>query len=99
MLTKEQSLFPAATSQLEDNAFITGKSDFYGGQAVNGLFADISSTVDTGFQWLPFMDFVYSSYEDTLGSAIASKGDLSAGLDAWQDAVVQYANQQGFTVK
>lgn len=36
------------------------------------------------------MDFVDSSFNDTLGKAIANKGDLSAGLDAWQNALVTY---------
>ena len=98
LLATQQFLFPAATSVLEDDAFLTGESEFYGGQAVNGEFAAISSTVDTEFQWLPYMDFVYSSFEDTLGKAIAEKGDLSAGLDAWQAAVEEYGTQQGFTV-
>ena len=30
--------------------------------------------------------------------AIAEKGDLAAGLDAWQDALVSYGEEQGFTV-
>ena len=48
---------------------------------MNELFSDISTTVDTEFQWLPFMDYVYSSCNETLGKAIAEKGDLAAGLD------------------
>jgi multiple sugar transport system substrate-binding protein len=34
-----------------------------------------------------------------VGKAIADKGDLSAGLDAWQKSLVSYGKQQGFTVK
>jgi len=60
--------------------------------------AQISTTVDTDWQWLPFMEFAYSSGNDTFGAAVAAKGDLSAGLDAWQAALVDYAKQQGFTV-
>jgi multiple sugar transport system substrate-binding protein len=94
----EQFLFPAATSALENEEFVGQESEFYGGQKVNELFAEISTTVDTEFQWLPYMDFAYSSFEETLGDAIASKGDLAAGLDAWQEALVEYGEQQGFTV-
>ena len=54
--------------------------------------------MDTDWQWLPFMEFAYTNFNETFGAAVAAKGDLSAGLDAWQDAIVAYANQQGFKV-
>ena len=44
------------------------------------------------------MEFAYTSFNETFGAAVAAKGDLAAGLDAWQDALVDYATQQGFTV-
>lgn len=95
----EQFLFPTRTEVLTDPAFADQESEFYGGQRVNEIFAEISATVDTDFQWLPFQDFVASSFIDTLGKAISEKGDLSAGLAAWQDAIVTYATEQGFTVQ
>ena len=99
MLTQKQSLFPTNNAVLQSSAFANAKSAFYGGQQVNKLFSQISTTVNTKFEWLPFTDYAYSSFNDTLGDAIAKKGDLSAGLDAWQAALVSYATQQGFTVK
>ncbi|PJJ70563.1 multiple sugar transport system substrate-binding protein [Diaminobutyricimonas aerilata] len=98
-LATEQFLFPPQQSVLDDPEFTDLESEFYGGQQVNQLFSEISETVDTEFQWLPFMDFAYSSYEETLGTVIAAKGDISAGLDEWQDALVGYAESQGFTVE
>lgn len=98
-LATEQFLFPPQVSVLEDPAFVDQESAFYGGQKVNQLFADISQTVDTDFQWLPYMDFVYSSYEDTLGTVLTEKGDIAAALDVWQDQLVDYATDQGFTVE
>lgn len=98
-LATEQFLFPPQVSVLEDPAFVDQESEFYGGQKVNQLFSEISETVDTDFQWLPFMDYVYSTYEETMGGVIADKGDLSAALDTWQDQLVKYAEDQGFTVK
>ena len=74
-LATEQFLFPATTATLDDPAFVDQESEFYGGQKVNKLFAEISDTVDTDFQWLPFMDYVYSTYEETIGKRIADKGD------------------------
>jgi multiple sugar transport system substrate-binding protein len=34
-----------------------------------------------------------------VGKAIADKGDIAAGLDQWQDLLVKYGKDQGFTVK
>jgi multiple sugar transport system substrate-binding protein len=99
MLATEQFLFPPQNSVLENPEFADQESEFYGGQQVNALFADISETVDTDFQWLPFMEYVYSSYEETMGTVIADKGDISAALDEWQDQLVSYAESQGFTVE
>jgi multiple sugar transport system substrate-binding protein len=95
----KQFLFPPANNVLTASAFLDQKSAFYGGQTVNKTFAEISKTVDTKFEWLPYMDYAYSSFNDTVGKAIADKGDLSAGLDAWQKSLVSYGKQQGFTVK
>jgi multiple sugar transport system substrate-binding protein len=99
MFATKQFLFPVSNAVLQDQSFLGQKSAFYGGQTVNQTFADISTTVDTKFEWLPYMEYAYSNYNDTLGKAIADKGDLSAGLDAWQNALVSYGKQQGFTVK
>ncbi|WP_245861245.1 ABC transporter substrate-binding protein [Compostimonas suwonensis] len=99
MLANDQSLFPTTNATLEDPAFVDTTSDFFGGQKVNQLFAEISPTVDTDFDWLPFMSFVGSSFTDTLGKAIADRTDLETGVAAWQQELVDYATQQGFTVE
>ncbi len=94
----EQFLFPAMNYVLTDPSFTGQESKFYGGQKVNEKFAQISETVSTDFGWLPFMDYVYSNFNETLGKAFADKTDAVAGLQAWQDACVKYAKDQGFTV-
>ncbi len=99
MLANKQFLFPTTKATLSDPAFVDQKSEFYGGQQVNKFFAGVSNTVDKKFEWLPYMDYVNSSYTSTLGKAIANHGDLKAALAAWQQQVVNYGKQQGFTVK
>ena len=94
----QQFLYPPQISVLENPEFVELESEFYGGQQVNKLFAEISETVDTDFQWLPFMDYAYASYEENVGTVIAAKGDIADALDAWQDDLVTYAEDQGFTV-
>ena len=98
-LANEQSLFPVTVATLEDPAFTNYVSEFFGGQRVNETFADIALTVSTNTRHTPIGDFLNQSQNDTLGKAIAEKGDMVAGLTAWQEAVVAYAQQQGFTVK
>jgi multiple sugar transport system substrate-binding protein len=98
MMANEQFLFPALNEILEDPSFVDQESKFYGGQKVNEKFAQISQTVSPDFQWLPFMDFVYTNFPETLGKAFADKTDAVAGLQAWQDACAKFAKDQGFTV-
>jgi multiple sugar transport system substrate-binding protein len=98
MMANEQFLFPALNEILEDPSFVDQESKFYGGQKVNEKFAQISQTVTPDFQWLPFIDFVYTNFNETLGKAFADKTDAVTGLQAWQDACAKYAKDQGFTV-
>ena len=97
MMANEQFLFPALNEILEDPSFLN-QEKFYGGQKVNEKFAQISRRSAPDFQWLPFMDFVYTNFDETLGKAFAEKTDAVAGLQAWQDACAKYAKDQGFTV-
>lgn len=97
-LATEQFLFPPSTEVLKNPKVADQAPEFFGGQKVNALFTQISETVGTDFAWLPFMDFVYSNFNDTLGKAMADRTDLVAGLQKWQDAVAGYAKDQGFTV-
>ena len=94
----EQFLFPVRNEILTDPTFVGQESKFYGGQKVNEKFAQISETVAPDFQWLPFMDFVYTNFPETLGKAFADKTDAVAGLQAWQDACAKFATDQGFKV-
>jgi multiple sugar transport system substrate-binding protein len=99
MMANKQFLFPTTNGTLQNPAFSQQAAPFYGGQQVNKLFADISKTVPEDFHWLPFMDYAYSSGSETVGKAIANKGDMVGALKTWQDQLVSYAKQQGFTVK
>ncbi|KQS72176.1 ABC transporter substrate-binding protein [Modestobacter sp. Leaf380] len=99
LFANQQFLFPASTELLADESFTGSEVAFFGGQKVNELFAGIAETVDTDFTWLPFMEFVYSSFNETVGTAIGDRGDLVGALDDWQAQIVRYAEDQGFTVE
>lgn len=98
MLASEQFLFPVTKAVL-DNPKFNAPLPFYGGQKVNGIFADASKHVDLSFQWSPFQDYVYTQMTDAFGSAVQGKTTYSGALDTLQNTLVNYAKQQGFTVK
>jgi len=94
----EQFLFPATKALLADPSFTGQKPEFYGGQTVNQVFSDISDTVDTQFQWPPFLDQAVNDWDETVGKSFADKTDTGAALDQWQTRVTEYAKNQGFKV-
>ena len=91
-------LFPVVKEVLADPAVLDHKYDFYGGQAVNQIFADASSHVDPSFQFAPFQDYVNATSQDELTAAIGGNGTLADAFDRVQDAIVAYATDQGYTV-
>lgn len=51
-----------------------------------------------GWSYLPYQVYGNSIFGDTVGNAYTDKSDLNAALQAWQDALIEYGNAQGFTV-
>jgi multiple sugar transport system substrate-binding protein len=98
-LATEQYLFPSLVATQNESTFRDQKLDFYGGQTVNDVFVGVADTVPSDWQWLPFNDFASSSFKETLGTAITERTDLFAALSDWKSQLVDYAKQQGFTVK
>jgi multiple sugar transport system substrate-binding protein len=98
MFNTVQSLFPSATALLADPSFAGQKDGFFGGQQVNRLFAGISPTVNTGWQWPPFLDQAVTDWTATIGKALASKGNVAAATGQWESQLTGYAKNQGFHV-
>lgn len=94
----EAYLFPVLKSLLADKDLMGHKYDFYGGQAVNEIFAASAAEVDPSFQFAPFQDYVNSQIEDNFAAAVAGKGTLAEAFDKVQETVVAYATDQGFEV-
>ena len=99
MFATQQFLFPATKALLADASFTQEKPTFYGGQTVNQVFSEVSSTVDTDFQWPPFLDQAVNDWDETVGKSFADKGDVAGALDAWQKRLADYATNQGFKVE
>ena len=72
---------------------------FYGGQKVNQLFAEISTTVNTTFQWPPFLDRVATDWTETVGKSLTDKTDTVPRSTSGRPRITTFAKGQGFTVQ
>jgi len=99
LFATKQFFFPATKAVLADPAYVGDTPAFYGGQKVNELFAGISSTVNTTFQWPPFLDRVEADFKETVGKSLTDKTDAVTALDQWQTRITTFAKGQGFTVQ
>jgi multiple sugar transport system substrate-binding protein len=99
MFATKQFLFPPTKALLTDPGFVDEPLDFYGGQHVNKVFADIGDTVNLSFQWPPFLDQVVTDFTETVGKSLTDKTDTVAALDEWESRITTFAENQGFTVR
>jgi multiple sugar transport system substrate-binding protein len=95
---QKQFLFPVQKALLADQSLMGAKYDFYGGQAVNEIFAEAEDHVDPSVEFAPFQDYVNTQIQDEFAAAIGGKGTLSDAFDRVQDTIVSYATDQGYTV-
>ena len=98
MFSFERFLFPPQNFMLENQTWLDKKYPFYGGQQVNKVYADIANTVDKNWQWDPIHEFVATEGDNIKSKSVNEGKGATAALQPWQDAVVNYAKQQGLTV-
>lgn len=94
----ESGGFPSTTAELESDEFLGAESEYFGGQKINEVLVQASKDVLPDWQYLPYQVYANSIFGDTVGQSYTSKGDLADGLASWQDQLVPYGNEQGFTV-
>jgi len=90
--------FPATVADLESDEYLAQESAYFGGQKINEVLAQAAADVADGWQYLPFQVYANSIFNDTVGQAYVSDTTVTDGLSAWQDQLVTYGNDQGFTV-
>ena len=98
MFMFERFLFPAQSFMLHNRAWLTKKYAFYGGQEVNQVFAGMANAVDTDWQWAPIHEYVATQGDDIRAKFVRQGKGLTASLRPWQDAVLNYAEEQGLSV-
>jgi multiple sugar transport system substrate-binding protein len=94
----ESGGFPSTTANLEDPDFVSQESDYFGGQKINEVLTQASKDVSSGWSYLPYEVYANSIFGDTVGQSYANKADLNEGLAEWQKQLVDYGDEQGFTV-
>ena len=95
----ESGGFPSTTAQLTDPTFVGQESEYFGGQKINEVLTQASEDVVPGWSYLPYQVYANSIYGDTVGQAYANGTDLNDGLATWQQQLIDYGTEQGFTVK
>ncbi|PPL15451.1 ABC transporter substrate-binding protein [Microterricola pindariensis] len=90
--------FPGTTAIMDDPAWLDVEFATYDGQKANVEGKTASENVIDGWQYLPFQGYANNIFGDTVGKVLGEKGDINAGLVAWQSDLVEYGNAQGFTV-
>jgi multiple sugar transport system substrate-binding protein len=90
--------FPATVADLQNPAFVEKKLDYFGGQQVNRVLTDAATHVVEGWHYLPYELYANTIFGDTVGKSYQNHSALDAGLVAWQEALVKYGDEQGFTV-
>ncbi|KQQ09723.1 ABC transporter substrate-binding protein [Rathayibacter sp. Leaf296] len=94
----ESGGFPSTTADLTDPEFVSAESEYFGGQKINEVLTQASEDVRPGWSYLPYQVYANSVFGDTVGQAYANGTSLDDGLADWQGKLVQYGNEQGFTV-
>lgn len=90
--------FPSTVADLENPEFLGLESEYFGGQKINEVLLQASKDVLPGWTYTPFQAYANSVFSDTVGQSYADRADLVDGLTAWQDAMVKYGKEQGFTI-
>ncbi|GAA3435116.1 ABC transporter substrate-binding protein [Kutzneria kofuensis] len=90
--------FPSTTADLNAPAFLDATDPYFGGQKINQVLTAASGAVAKGWSYLPYQLYANSIYNDTVGKSYLNGTPIEGGLKAWQSALVDYGNQQGFTV-
>jgi multiple sugar transport system substrate-binding protein len=94
----ESGGFPSTNAELSSDDFLSEAPEYFGGQKINEVLADAAKDVVKGWNYLPYQVYANSIFGDTVGQSYQNGTDLNKGLTAWQDALAEYGNSQGFSV-
>jgi len=91
--------FPSTVADLQSDEFLNKEFEYFGGQKANEVLSESSANVVEGWQYLPYQVYANSVFNDSVGAAYNGSGTVADGLSSWQSTLVDYGNDQGFTVE
>ncbi|MBT1181781.1 sugar ABC transporter substrate-binding protein [Bifidobacterium sp. CP2] len=94
--------FPADNDTLKSDDFLKGNdklTEYFGGQEYNKVLAEAAGQKIGDFQFLPFWSQVQNTFGDYAGKAYRGEEKLSKSISDFQDSLVKYGKDQGFTVE
>ena len=91
--------FPALKSILESDEFKNAENEYFGGQKVNEILSEAAQMESPEYQFLPFSTYAQSIFGDYMSKAYQGEESLEQAVASYQQALVEYAEGQGYTVK
>jgi len=95
---EEAALFPLWKPILESDYFANLEYPFFDGQQINKDVFLAAAAGYEGFTFSPFQNYAYDQLTEELSAVTRGEKSSDQALDDLQDTLVQYANDQGFTV-
>jgi multiple sugar transport system substrate-binding protein len=96
--TSPSSLFPTYVPLLNDPAFKGLTVPLSGSSTPNTVFTAAAPQIES-VQWPPFMTEALTDSSTAFAGVLNGTGTLNAAFASFQTTLVNYAKQQGFTVK
>ncbi|HEX5858802.1 MAG TPA: extracellular solute-binding protein [Microbacterium sp.] len=96
---QNQIIFPLNVNVLDSDEFLNYEVPFFGGQQANKDVYVPAANAYTGMTYTPLGQFYYSELTKQIAAIQEGSATGSEAADALQEAVVAYAEEQGFTVK
>lgn len=90
--------YHATVEHIESEGFLTHESEYFGGQPINEVYAESAAGILDTWQHLPYQVYADTIFNDHFGAAYTSNLPLSEAFSNWQEALVTYGQDQGFTV-
>jgi multiple sugar transport system substrate-binding protein len=96
---QNQIIFPLNVNVLDSEEFLNYEVPFFNGQQANKDVYVPAANAYTGMTYTPLGQFYYSTLTEQINRINEGSATGSEAADALQEAVVAYAEEQGFTVK
>lgn len=96
---QNQVIFPLNLDALNAQEFVDYEVPFFGGQQANKEVYVPAANAYTGMTYTPFGAFYFDAFNEQLASVNDGSITGSEAADQLQEAVVKYAEEQGFTVE